>query len=344
MVRARVQSLRSVMAISGALTALAILTTSASAHAWGKRGHSIVCQTAAYLAAQSPKGEFLKSHSFDLGYYCNVPDLVWKKPNTYKVEWTNHFMDMEIFDRGLKNSKVEKPFELERGKFNSEFPEIKDEAGRAYWRIRELGKRLDEATAKLNRTDLSKDDRHKAQADWLVTSGAIGHYVGDLAQPLHVTENYDGQMSEQKGIHSFYEEALVDELFFQRGLNLEDRVQRLAESYWPAYKKKVEKMSDQQLLEMLAKESNAALADVLKTDKKVGRKDIKKAAKAHQASITRRLVAGSLAEAELLRRRLGWDYNGDRFFTFVSEPDFIAPPVSEAPSKNASPTPAPEAH
>jgi hypothetical protein len=54
--------------------------------AWGRRGHSIVCQTAAYLASSEPKGDFLKNHSFDLGYYCNVPDFIWKEPATYSQD------------------------------------------------------------------------------------------------------------------------------------------------------------------------------------------------------------------------------------------------------------------
>src|SRR4051812_23773632 len=91
-----------------------LLLTYSSAHAWGRRGHSIVCQSAATLASVESKGKFLKNHSFDIGYYCNVPDFIWKEPSTYALEKSNHFMDMEIFERALKGSKVEKPYELDR--------------------------------------------------------------------------------------------------------------------------------------------------------------------------------------------------------------------------------------
>jgi hypothetical protein len=37
----------------------------------------------------------------------------------------------------------------------------------------------------------------------------LGHYVGDGHQPLHITENYDGDMSNQSGVHSRYETSLV---------------------------------------------------------------------------------------------------------------------------------------
>jgi hypothetical protein len=40
-------------------------------------------------------------------------------------------------------------------------------------------------------------------------SADLGHYVGDGHQPLHCTENYDGDMSNQSGVHSRYETTLV---------------------------------------------------------------------------------------------------------------------------------------
>ena len=40
-------------------------------------------------------------------------------------------------------------------------------------------------------------------------SADLGHYVGDGHQPLHVTENYDGDMTNQSGVHSRYETTLV---------------------------------------------------------------------------------------------------------------------------------------
>ena len=40
-------------------------------------------------------------------------------------------------------------------------------------------------------------------------SADLGHYVGDGHQPLHCTENYDGAMTNQSGVHSRYETSLV---------------------------------------------------------------------------------------------------------------------------------------
>lgn len=44
-------------------------------------------------------------------------------------------------------------------------------------------------------------------------SADLGHYVGDAHVPLHTTKNYDGQLTDQVGIHAFWESRLP-ELFF----------------------------------------------------------------------------------------------------------------------------------
>ena len=41
-------------------------------------------------------------------------------------------------------------------------------------------------------------------------SAEIGHYVGDAHVPLHTTENYNGQFSNQIGIHGFWESRLPE--------------------------------------------------------------------------------------------------------------------------------------
>ncbi len=43
-------------------------------------------------------------------------------------------------------------------------------------------------------------------------SADIGHYVGDAHVPLHTTKNYNGQLSNQDGIHAFWE-SRIPELF-----------------------------------------------------------------------------------------------------------------------------------
>ncbi|MDA7854209.1 zinc dependent phospholipase C family protein [Cyclobacteriaceae bacterium] len=49
----------------------------------------------------------------------------------------------------------------------------------------------------------------------LKISADLGHYVGDAHVPLHTTSNYNGQKTNQRGIHGFWESRLP-ELFDQQ--------------------------------------------------------------------------------------------------------------------------------
>ncbi len=41
-------------------------------------------------------------------------------------------------------------------------------------------------------------------------SSDIGHYIADAHVPLHTTENYNGQLTNQKGIHGFWESRIPE--------------------------------------------------------------------------------------------------------------------------------------
>lgn len=44
----------------------------------------------------------------------------------------------------------------------------------------------------------------------LRVSADLGHYIADSHVPLHTTENYNGQMTNQKGIHGFWESRIPE--------------------------------------------------------------------------------------------------------------------------------------
>ncbi len=54
--------------------------------------------------------------------------------------------------------------------------------------------------------------RERDAAKILRLSAEIGHYIGDAHVPLHTTENYNGQKTNQVGIHGFWE-SRIPELF-----------------------------------------------------------------------------------------------------------------------------------
>ncbi len=57
---------------------------------------------------------------------------------------------------------------------------------------------------------LTKAFAAKDQAAILRLSADLGHYLGDLNVPLHTTQNYNGQLSGQTGIHGFWESRIPE--------------------------------------------------------------------------------------------------------------------------------------
>ncbi len=84
-------------------------------------------------------------------------------------------------------------------------------------------RRLSEAFAE---KDVKKILRHSAD---------IGHYIADAHVPLHTTENYNGQLTGQDGIHAFWESRLP-ELFAEDNYDFwvgrAELIERPAEYFW----------------------------------------------------------------------------------------------------------------
>jgi hypothetical protein len=57
--------------------------------------------------------------------------------------------------------------------------------------------------------------KEKNFANILKISAEIGHYIADSHVPLHVSSNHDGQLTNQKGIHGFWE-SRVPELLAEK--------------------------------------------------------------------------------------------------------------------------------
>ena len=66
------------------------------------------------------------------------------------------------------------------------------------WHLQLMLRRLTDAFVKM---DAKKIRRYAAD---------IGHYIGDAHVPLHTTENYNGQLTGQDGIHAFWESRLPE--------------------------------------------------------------------------------------------------------------------------------------
>ncbi|MDX9731253.1 MAG: hypothetical protein RBT63_05730 [Bdellovibrionales bacterium] len=337
----RAHSFLATLTATVGISAFVLLATSSQAFAWGRIGHDLAARVAAHLVAETTNKSFYKSRAYDLGYYCNVPDLVWKKPATYEAEYTNHFMNLEVFDREFKKaieegrlSPKEDPYELSRQAFETRFPSLPRTTGRAWWRVRELEKRLAATADLLKQRDILLEERHRLQGEWLLVAGVIGHYITDLAQPFHVTEDYDGEAAGQKGIHGHFEDKLVDQLW----PSIDMQVYKEADRMWEKERAAMAGKSTLALMKELSTSSNKEIEEILKRDKRTSRDDLKKAVEVYRPILVKRLAAGAVVLAEIWRRHTNWAPNEERFFVFNGQPEFIAPP--EPPAPKPSPTPA----
>ena len=57
---------------------------------------------------------------------------------------------------------------------------------------------------------LTKAFQDKKKAEILFIAADLGHYLGDANMPLHTAVNHDGQLTDQKGIHAFFESQLPE--------------------------------------------------------------------------------------------------------------------------------------
>lgn len=156
------------------------------AQAWGYIGHQTVAETAASLSKP-----FWKANLENLGKLANIPDTVWKGLPDKEVEKPTHYFEPDgYYPTPADFLKFPRPFEAAEKEFS--LKTLVDH-GTATWRVEQF--------FNLAVVAAQKNDMVRA----LQMAGAMSHYVGDLSQPLHVTTNYDGQATNNKGIHKYFE-------------------------------------------------------------------------------------------------------------------------------------------
>lgn len=292
---------------------LLILCISPASYGWGKRGHEIISSVAARLLAEENHHlSFLREHEFDLGYYANVPDLIWKNLDEKKsqTEHSLHFIDwnedfIKVFERP-QNLPVE--FAEFKRKMGSHFDPRK---GMAPWRIHEMFDRCRRLAEKIN---------FDTQGPLLVCAGILSHYIGDLAQPLHVTDDYDGKKSGQEGVHAFFETTLVNAMDPELKLEILKRARQLSE------KNQATRSVDERIRDLID-ESHSRIPELLKLDKKGNRHDLHASVERFRPLIVERLSQGALTTAVIWREFFSKvkDFEEKKFYFFDGCPAYIEP-------------------
>jgi hypothetical protein len=166
--------------------------------AWGAAAHRYIMTRAIDLLPAELKPFFDKNRT---EVVVRVID-----PDTWRVVgWEddpNHFVDFGLSELGPYPFEG-LPRELDRAIEKFGLAGMK-RIGLLPWRFEEMFGNL--------RRSFEGLSRHRAYAasDVVLFSSAAAHYIQDAHQPLHATNNHDGQLSGNTGIHSRFEGQLFE--------------------------------------------------------------------------------------------------------------------------------------
>lgn len=185
----RTGSLRSTAAALIALFFCACLPQ--LAHAWGNEGHKMINRLAASnLPADVPA--FLKTEAAgnEIEYLGPEPDR-WRspaEPELVSAQAPEHFIDLEL--TAPLAPLPHKRFEfMAKAYAAGQKPDV---IGLQPWQATEVWERLKAAMREYRQQTAAHQDTKAVEQAILFYAGWLGHYVGDAAQPLHTTVQYNG--------------------------------------------------------------------------------------------------------------------------------------------------------
>ena len=159
------------------------------AFAWGQWGHKHISRAAVFALPDSMR-VFYYNHIDFITESAVIPDLRRAIIND-RNESPRHFIDVEDFHIPLNS--FPKLTKEAYSKYDSAFL---NKTGYLPWYIQNLTEKLTQAFRKKNKSEI------------LFISSELSHYIADANQPLHTSSNYDGQLTNQKGVHALWESVL----------------------------------------------------------------------------------------------------------------------------------------
>jgi len=180
--------------------ALVLVACSPSpADAWGFEAHRFVMDRAITLLPEPLRAFFEKHRSIAVERAID-PDT-WRSAG-WEAEPPNHFLDLDWEGYGKYPFK-ELPRDLTAAiaKFGRSRIE---QNGTVPWRAEEYFGNLRRAFESYHRRGAF------AGFDIIFFGATLGHYVSDAHVPFHAVENYDGQLTNQHGIHARFEAIMFE--------------------------------------------------------------------------------------------------------------------------------------
>ncbi|HWW42719.1 zinc dependent phospholipase C family protein [Pedobacter sp.] len=156
---------------------------------WGFYAHRQINRLAVFTL---PKGisRFYKSNISYLSDHAVDPD---KRRYADTAEAPRHYLDVEAYDNCIDS--IPRKWDLALKKYSRK---MLQENGILPWHIQRSYLKLVNAF------------KQKDSVKILICSAQLGHYIADAHVPLHTTNNHNGQLTNQVGIHAFWESRLPE--------------------------------------------------------------------------------------------------------------------------------------
>lgn len=163
------------------------ISVASSAYSWGFTGHQIITDRAVRLLPTILQ-DFYWANREILSDLCLAPDL---RRDANKSEGGKHYIDLEHYPADAPKLREEAVARFGMDKLS--------DSGWVPWNTQDVYADLVEAM----------EDRDYPAI--LRLSGDLSHYVADAHVPLHTTDNYNGQLTADTGVHARFESELVDQ-------------------------------------------------------------------------------------------------------------------------------------
>ena len=191
--------------------------------AWGPTGHQLINRLAsANLPGEVP--EFLRDARAQeaMAYYGPEPDR-WRsplEPELSAAQAPEHFIDLENADLVGELPKRRYDYVRALAVAQAAHPDVPlsvEKVGLQPYVVEEVWERLKAGMRAYRQLAAAKGDTKPVECEIVFYAGWLGHYVGDAANPLHTTVQYNGWTGPNpKGyttehtIHAQFESVFVD--------------------------------------------------------------------------------------------------------------------------------------
>jgi len=219
------------------LGSLFIQTQSKNNSSWGFSGHQRINEYAVYLLPAQLQAKFIQ-HLPYLVSQSVAPD---QRRYAIDAEAARHYIDLDHYYQKGQDPFWNLPQRWQEA-VDCHTVDTLQAYGIVPWHVIHMKYRLQKAFEENNLTLILK------------YAAEIGHYIADAHVPLHTTENYNGQLTNQHGIHGLWESRLVE-------------LQAPDFNYWIGPAQYLN--SVQEAIWSAVRSSHAALDSVLKFEKEI---------------------------------------------------------------------------